>query len=923
MAPEKQPFYHPLPPSYDQALASGSRGHGASSPPSEDEEEDDVESRLLAGSTAARHSTDRLRGYRPPTVETDDEDSVLGFRINLDDDDDDDDDDDAITVRNEMEQMEIEEQPPPPRGSSWPKMLPSFSLPRWNWPKMRRLRAVVAIAVDNYSALHFGSRPTLNEDDKDRLCKFGILFMICIFLVSIGIIYFSSSVDVRYARFSPEDLRQHIITNVEPMRLRASVLHYSNYAHVAGTEGDYATALDMETMFNRAGLEAIEVDEYNVYVNYPRKDGRDIQIIDDANPWSARLDEDEMGGETAGRQTYAFHGLSRSGDVRGPLMYANYGSRDDFAHLQARGIDTRGAVALVRRHRGSSVAALQVKAAELAGFAGCIIYTDPADDGFERGDVAPRGRWMPTDGVRRDSVGLTGWVAGDVLTPGWESKKGEPRLKVGDAAGLVGIPSLPLAWRDAHELLRRLQGHGERVPAGWLGGVPDLGDGGWWTGNRTSPVVRIRNEQDEIEDKRIWNVYGRIIGQEQAQRSVLLGNHRDAWAFGASDPHAGTAVMIELARIFGGLVERGWRPLRTIEFMSWDGATYNLMGSTEFVEKSAERLRDEAYAYINLDAAVAGTRLRAAGSPALQRPLERALEHIFDQRANATLSALWNTSWGGQRLAGLGAGGDYAALQHMAGTSSLDLAFVDGADDKGISAAHSSFDRLALVEDVVDPGFSNHVLLAQLVGVLLLDLADRPVVPLGMAAYGKGLKEGVVDLKSWLKTKQRRGESSRAIPQTRKEDDEHEQRRPDAAKAREQLRALQELTDAADMADRNARVFDGWEREWDRLMLTTEGREAVELRNRRFRYNDRKAAFETALLDLELGGGIPNRTQFKHVVYGPQLWSTRDVAVFPAIRDSIDAGDWKLANRVILKTAAILRRAAAMLTMEDDEERVG
>ncbi|KAF4585389.1 glutamate carboxypeptidase Tre2 [Ophiocordyceps camponoti-floridani] len=936
MAPEKQPFYHPSPPSYDQALAGSSRG--ASNVAYDDD--DDIESLSARYASSQRLSHDehvpsspiaesqqllsvsqprasssavliRNNGYRPPTVETDDEESLAGgFGGHREDDDsDDDDDDDAATVRREIEQMDLDE-PPSTRGSSWPKMLPGFSLPSWTWPwprlpELSRLRQRMAAAFENNQNQDEDAPRrrwpfNLDEEDKRRLCQVCIRFIVALVVLTFVVLYVTTTMDVRYRRFDPQDLRQHVMTNVEPMRLRASVMHFSNYAHIAGTEGDYATAMDVETMFSRAGLDRIEVDEYRVYVNYPRKDGRAVQIMNEAGSepvWTAKLDEDEVGGETTGRQTYAFHGLSKSGDVRGPLLYANYGTRDDFAHLRDRGIETRGAIALVRHRRNSvapSDAGMQVKAAELAGFAGCLIYTDPADDGFLKGDVAPHGRWMPTDAVRRDSVGLRGWMPGDVLTPGWESESKVPRMKVNETTGLVGIPSLPLAWRDAKELLRQLNGHGERVPAGWAGGVPDL-SGGWWTGNQTSPVVRLRNEQDEQLQQPIWNVYGKIVGQEQAERAVLVGNHRDSWAFGAGDPHAGTAVMIELARILGGLLARGWRPLRTIEFMSWDGASYNLMGSTEFVEKRTDELREAAYAYVNLDGAVSGTKLRAAGSPALQRPLERAMHHVLDSRANATLAELWRSKGG--RLRGLGAGGDYAALQHTAGTSSLDLAFVvDDDDSKGVPVAHSSYDRLALIEDVVDPGFAYHVLLAQLVGVLLLDLADRPVVSFGMKAYADALKEAVSDLDGWIKV--RIGDDKKT----------------------EREQAVRELVDAAALVGQNAQIFDGWELEWDRQMLETGGRETLELSARRFLYNDRKAAFETALLDLELGGGIPNRTQFKHVVYGPQLWAPSRADIFPAIRDTVEADDWPAARRAVAKAAAVLRKAASVLTMDDGRE---
>ncbi|KAM4067015.1 transferrin receptor-like domain-containing protein [Hirsutella rhossiliensis] len=901
MPSEKQPFYDPVPPTYDEALASSSRRDAAWPPPRSSADEPESQS-LLPHAESSAASSRRPTGYRPPMVETDDEDSLFGSDSDVDDDDD----QEAAHVRREMQEMDIEE-PSRSRGSTWSKRIGfRLSLPRWKWswrPRLPQLR----IQLPSHPAASEGANDA-NARDNDaaqtrrwEMPKLDNLTLILAFarlvalIVVLGFLYFlfasgifgglSSRLGVGL-RFDPEDLRQHVQRSVEAMRMRASVQHFSHYAHIAGTEGDYATAMDVENMFSRAGLDKVEVDEYYVYVNYPRKDGRTVQIMDKGGEkaiWTAKLEEDEVGGETAGRQTYAFHGHSKSGDVKGPLIYANYGSRDDFKKLKEKGIDTKGAIALVRYYGTETDRSLKVKAAELAGFAGCLIYSDPADDGFLKGDVAPHGRFMPADGVQRGAVSMMSWVVGDVLTPGWESKKDLPRMKVNETAGLVKIPSLPLAWRDAQVLLQHLHGHGQQVPDGWKGGVPDVGE--WWTGNLTSPVVRLQNEQDEIEQQPIWNVYGKIVGMEQTARSVILGNHRDAWAFGAVDPHTGTAIMIELARIFGGLVQRGWRPLRTIEFMSWDAEEYNLVGSTEFVENNLDRLRDSAYAYINLDTVIGGTQLHAAGSPALERALLRALDRVVDPNANTTLRQLWKPPGG--RMKSLGAGSDYVAFQDISGTSSLDLEFRGG-----LFPMHSSYDNFDLVDSILDPGFVYHTLMGQVVGLLLLDLADRAVLPFSMVAYADALKAWVRDLDGWVK-----GQAG-------------------ANKDEASTVSLKELDDAVDLVKSNAAEFERWELEWDRLVLSSGGWEANDLGRRRMQYNDKMAAFETALLDLELGGGIPNRTQFKHVVYGPQLWSGYDEAVFPAIRDTVEAGDWALARRTTAKTAAILRQAATVLQMD-------
>ncbi|POR38945.1 N-acetylated-alpha-linked acidic dipeptidase 2 [Tolypocladium paradoxum] len=899
MPSEKQPFYDPVPPTYDEALASSSRRDSDWRSPVDDRNDHDTESQSLLPRAESSASSSRPNGYHPPTVETDDEDSLLGS------DGDADDDEEAAHVRREMQEMEIEE-PSRSRGSVWGKRIGfKLSLPRWKWswrPRLPRLRIQLpsrAAAVPNADEANEGETTTETRrwewpkiDNVTLILAFARLIAAVIvlgfvyFLVASGVFGNLSSRLNGNLRFDPEDLRVHVQRSVEPMRLRASVQHFSSYAHIAGTEGDYATAMDVQSMFSRAGLDKVEVDEYYVYVNYPRKDGRAVQIMDGKGEkaiWTAKLEEEERGGETAGRQTYAFHGHSKSGDVKGPLIYANYGSREDFKRLKDKGIDTNGAIALVRYYGTQTDRALKVKAAELAGFAGCIIYSDPADDGFLKGDVAPKGRFMPADGVQRGAVSLMSWVVGDVLTPGWESKKDRPRMKVNEAPGLVKIPSLPLAWRDAQVLLQRLQGHGEKVPDAWKGGVPDVGE--WWTGDHSSPIVRLQNEQDEVEKQPIWNVYGKIIGMEQTARSIILGNHRDAWAFGATDPHTGTAIMIELARVFGGLLERGWRPLRTIEFMSWDAEEYNLIGSTEFVENNLDSLRDSAYAYINLDTVITGTEFRAAGSPPLEKALLRALGRVTDPNTNATLREMWKPPKG--RMDGLGSGSDYVAFQDIAGTSSLDLEFTG---EK--VPYHSSYDNFDLVEQVIDPGFVYHTLMGQVVGLLLLDLADRAIVPFGMVAYAEALKVWVRDLGKWIGDK-------------------------GANKDEKTRLSVKELEDAVALIKSNAEAFERWELEWDRLVLASGGWEANDLGASRLVYNDKMAAFETALLDLELGGGVPNRTQFKHVVFGPQLWSGYDEAFFPAIRDSVEAGEWDQARRITAKTAAILRKAATVLLMDN------
>ncbi|KJR84941.1 uncharacterized protein SPSK_08441 [Sporothrix schenckii 1099-18] len=912
-------------------------------------------------------------GYRPPTVETDDENSTWSSSDEDhgggdDSDDADDVDAEAAHVRREILELDMDDPLAANgsgSGSSRRRGGFSLSLPKWAWKwrlSMPRIRIQLPNGpsdVDENSrggvggvggfASRFGrlagftrlSGTDANEEtaggqageagggggtgagrtrswhgwrrpewmQKINVAVAIVVFarLLAVFLI-LGFVYllFMSDLFTSISRrlgsqvFDPESIRMHIQMTVNPGNMRDMAKHFTSYAHMAGTEGDFALAIDVKNLFQKHGLEDVTVDEYYVYLNYPRKDGRAVELLDGKGKatWSAKLEEEEVGSETAGHQTYVFHGLSKAGDVRGPLVYANYGSRDDFQKLKDMGINTKGAIALVRYYGTQSDRALKVKAAELAGFAGCLIYSDPADDGFKHGDVAPKGRYMPADGVQRGSVSLMSYVIGDVLTPGWESKKGLPRMSPDKSPGLVKIPSLPLAWRDAQVLLQHLKGRGQRVPSkDWEGGVPDIDE--WWTGNgggdspdnggMASPVVRLKNEQDEETEQPIWNVYGRILGIEQSAKKIIIGNHRDSWTFGATDPHSGTAVMLELVRIFGDLLERGWRPLRTIEFMSWDAEEYNLIGSTEYVERNLDLLRRDGLAYINLDTAVTGGEFHAAGSPVFSKLLSQIMKRVSDPHVNATLHDLWDQN--GSSLEVLGAGSDYVAFQDLAGMSSLDLHF----DGPGYPA-HSSYDNFAWMDHVGDPGFVYHGLLAQLAGLMLIELCDRPIMPFDMVTYGSALERWVKELVTWLDS-----EVSKA------------NKAAGADKSKQAKISTEPLQFAAQVVVNAMRDFERWDLKWESNVLAAGGWEAPGLGQQRAEYVSRMARFETDLLDLENGGGIPNRTQFKHVVFGPRLWSSYDGDLFPAVRDLVEAGEWDQANKTIAKIAQIFQTAAAHL----------
>ncbi|KAF3766857.1 Zn-dependent exopeptidase [Cryphonectria parasitica EP155] len=900
MAPKDNQPYDPAPPipTYDEAIAGGSHQptrRPSLSSPYDDPSNLEFESQSLLNHGAPFHpandappsSTRPLRrpgGYRPPTVETDDEYS------------DSEDGGEEDHVRREMQELEIDDDAST-RSSIWTKRMPfSLSLPRWkSW--RWRLPSLPSIRLgeqqqDGSSGESPGSRRRCTPD-MNSTATFIMVGRVFAILLIMGFLYllFMSDLFSNMARrlgggqmFDPESVRIHVQGSVDKDRIRENLKHFTSYAHVAGSEGDYALAMDTKNLFVKYGLEDVTVDEYYVYLNYPKPDGRAVQILDGSGKptWTAQLEEGDPGEEKVGHQTFAFHGHSKSGDVKGPLIYANYGSREDFKRLYDSGIDTKGAIALVKYYGTEGDRALKIKAAELAGFAGCIIYSDPKDDGFLRGDVAPNGRFMPSDGVQRGGVSLMSWVVGDVLTPGWESKQGLPRMKPEQTTGLVQIPSLPLAWRDAQVLLQHIKGFGQPCPDEWVGGVPDVGE--WWTGNLSGPIVRLKNEQDENTQQPIWNVYGRIVGVEQPDKSIIIGNHRDAWSYGATDPGSGSAIMLEMVRIFGDLVERGWRPQRTIEFMSWDAEEYNLIGSTEFVENNLDGLRRDGYVYINIDTPIAGDEFHASGSPVFQKILYRVIDRVYDPIHNTTLRELWDRR--GAEIEGLGAGSDYVAFQDIAGVSSLDLFF----DEPGgpFHPYHSNYDNFEWMDTVGDPGFTYHGMMAELLGLLILELSDRPLLPFDMAAYANALYKWTNELSDWTDHKgaNQDGQTPLDLNVLKK--------------------AVLEVIEAV-------ASFQDWEHIWQNSVLAANGWEPIRLGSKRCEFNNIMSQFETGLLDVEQGGGIPNRTQFRHVVFGPQLWSGYDEAFFPAIRDVVESGNWTLANLTVAKTARIIRDATVPL----------
>ncbi|MGH9959751.1 MAG: M28 family metallopeptidase, partial [Pyrinomonadaceae bacterium] len=442
-----------------------------------------------------------------------------------------------------------------------------------------------------------------------------------------------------------------------------------------------------------------------------------------------------------------FNGYSPSGDVTAPLVYVNYGLPPDYEALKKLGVDVKGRIVIARY--GNSFRGVKAKVAEENGAVGLIIYSDPADDGYTQGDVYPKGPWRPPDSAQRGSVQYLFRYPGDPLTPGRPSTPGVPRLKIEEATDLTRIPVQPISYGDARRLLEPLRGPVR--PQGFQGGLPFA----YHVGGTDDVRVHLKTEMD-YQVRKIWNVIARIEGNEEKDRWVIMGNHRDAWTFGAVDPNSGSTAMLEAARGFGQLLKSGWKPRRTIVLCSWDGEEYGLIGSTEWVEEHATELREKAVAYLNMDAAVSGAHFGASSVPSLWKLVRSTTRDIRDPKTGKTVYQQWqdrarearpeaemtdaetgsDAKIAEARIGALGSGSDYTPfLQHL-GIPSLDMGF---GGDYGVY--HSAYDSFHWMSQFGDPTFAYHVAAAQLWGTVAMRLADADALQFDYTDYAREIRE--------------------------------------------------------------------------------------------------------------------------------------------------------------------------------------
>ena len=711
-----------------------------------------------------------------------------------------------------------------------------------------------------------------------------------------------------------------------PKSARDFLLRLTEEPHVAGTPADRKTAEFVRDKLAGWGWDA-EIVEYQVLLNYPRPESIMLSIVR-PDPRNLLVTEEPFGADkdSASPDAWpAFHGYGASGLADGQVIYANYGRPEDFEALDKLGVPVDGKIVLVRY--GGLFRGLKILNAQKRGAIGVLIYSDPADDGYAKGDVYPDGPYRPGSAIQRGSVQFLSLGPGDPSTPNGPSTADAPRLPIDKLNGFpndndlgqvlgstaeevkeweektglsrldyfAAIPSLPISYDSARPILEAMGG--QNVPEGAQGGLPFA----YHTG--PGPVeVRFHIGMDYAV-RPIWNVIAKLEGSEEPDRWVMLGNHRDAWTYGAVDPSSGTAATLETCRALGEAVKAGWEPRRTIMYASWDAEEYGLVGSTEWAEDHAEELSEKAALMLNVDAAVGGPDLSAGGVPSLVDLFRSAAADLTDPRTGEPLLAAWTSRqrkqwssrpvalndgpWRGEaagprsiapfapKLEALGSGSDYTAFVDHLGIPALD---VDFGGHYGVY--HSIYDNFFWMEKFGDPEFLTHATAARLYTLIMMRAAAAEVVPLTFSPYAEAIREQVDDLRRLVESKSRASGTTVDFPG---------------------------LPDLIDSAIRFEEAAAGLDRASTRAAGLDDFRDGPLAS-----YNDALIQVERAFL---LPDGLPGRPWFRHAIYAPGLTTGYESWPLPGPRQAIIQDDADLlADQVDLLVERLDAASEAMRT---------
>lgn len=712
------------------------------------------------------------------------------------------------------------------------------------------------------------------------------------------------------------ELEQRFDALLDPADQRAWLRQMSAEPNHVGSPHGKANAEFMLAKFREWGWEArIEVFD----VLYPTPEKTSLQLLG-ANGYTAKLREPPIPGDASTSRDGAlppYNVYGSDGDVTAPLVYANYGMPDDYKELARRGIDVRGKIVITRY--GGGWRGLKPKLAQQHGAAGCLIYSDPRDDGYFAGDTYPKGGWRPADGVQRGSVMDMQVNPGDPLTPGYGSTKDAKRLAITDAKTILKIPVMPISYADATPLLQALGG--PVAPEHWRGALPIT----YHIGGGNEATARLVVQSD-WQRKPVYDVIAVMRGATEPDRWIVRGNHRDGWVFGAWDPLAGHVALMSEAKAIGALVEQGWRPQRTLVYTSWDGEEPGLLGSTEWAETHARELQDKAVLYLNTDGNGRGF-LDAGGSHSLQHLVNQVAGGVTDPetgvsvrdrlrarmmlkgadkdakpeaKADAELAA----KGGDLPIGALGSGSDYSAFLEHLGIASLNIGFGGEEDQEGVY--HSRYDTFEHYVRFGDPDFAYGVALSKVVGHVVLRMADADLLPLRFGDFGDMLGRYVDELHKLVDDTRKDTAQQHRLLDMRAYALTADPTRPVGPPERDS--DVPEI-DLAPL-DKSAQQLALSAQAFERAYAAQSARGFSMPAGQRRQVNALMGRMEQALRDPD---GLPGRPWFKHMVYAPGMLTGYGVKTVPGVREAIEARRWQEADRYAVVTARVLDGYRAQL----------
>jgi N-acetylated-alpha-linked acidic dipeptidase len=690
----------------------------------------------------------------------------------------------------------------------------------------------------------------------------------------------------------------------DPARMRADMKLLSARPHHVGSPYDKQNAEWLLKQFKDAGWDA-HIEQFDVLFPTPKQ--RVVELVAPTR-FTAKLQEPPFADDPTSSQTSeqlpTYNVYSIDGDVTGPLVYVNYGIPADYDALERRGISVKGAIVIARY--GQSWRGIKPKVAAEHGAIGCLIYSDPGDDGYSGGDVMPEGPMRPADGVQRGSVMDMPTYPGDPLTPGVGATKDAKRLALKDVTTFTKIPVLPISYGDARPLLAAIGG--QIAPQDWRGALPltyKIGPGP----ARVHLVVK-----SNWDVKTIYDVIGTLHGSSSPDEWVVRGNHHDAWVNGADDPIAGQVALLEEVRAMGALLKQGWHPKRTIIYAAWDGEEPGLLGSTEWAEAHAADLAQHAVAYLNSDTNGRGY-FGVSGSHVLEKFINGVMRDITDPETGASVDrrararqlerASASTrkelrSRADLHIGALGSGSDYTAFLQHVGVPSMNMGY--GGEDQG-GVYHSVYDDFYWYTHFADTSFVYGRALAQTSGTAVMRLADADVIPYDFTDLAETVSGYVEELKNL-----HNGMASSVVEHNRQVADSgffltNDPRRPLALPGKE---ALVPSLDFSPLDSAVAALTSASKRYQTAFTQAMDGEATASF-----------AKLNTDLLQSERlllsSSGLPNRPWYKHLLYAPGYYTGYGVKTIPGVREAIEQKEWPLATTEIARVSSALNAEAALV----------